>query len=169
MLGRIFRHLLVFSSLAIGASHVRAVAPEVHDQAKFFSAEELKKANEKIRDVMRQYDKDLMIETYATVAAEPGAERVKAMSRADRNKYFHTWAEDRVRAMVVNGIYILVCKEPPHVQVEVTPAARPQFGPKAYEKLIGMLIADFHEHHFDQGLERAIGFVQEQFAAASHK
>jgi hypothetical protein len=145
-----------------------AIAPEVRDQAKFFSPEAVKKANEQIREIMRKYHKDLLIETFPTVPADPGVEKVKAMSKDERNAFFHKWALERSTAAVVNGIYILVCKEPAHLQVEISPDLQAQLG-KSYEKLIGLLLADFHERRFDDGLEKAVKFVREQLAGLTVK
>src|SRR5438874_7743 len=72
-----------------------AVAPEIKDEGKLFSPEAVKKANEEIRDLARKYDRDLLVETFPNVP-DNQAEKVKAMPRADREKFFRDWAAKRM-------------------------------------------------------------------------
>jgi hypothetical protein len=150
------------------AGRSAAVAPEIKDEAKFFSPEAIKDANKQIRDIARKYEKDLFIET---VAAVPSAEidKVKAMAPAERRKFFANWATDRAEAAVVNGIYVFVCKDPTFVQVVVTPKAQRDFNAAARDKLGELLVKEFHDKHFDQGLKEAVRFVAEKLAGASGK
>src|SRR5438132_11429576 len=85
-----------------------AVAPEIRDGGKFFSGEAIKKANKEIHEIAKKYDRDLLIETFATIPGEQ-AERVKNMSHEERAKFFRNWAMDRAEAAVVHGVDILVC------------------------------------------------------------
>ncbi len=152
----------------ITVGRVAAVAPEIKDEAKFFSAEAIKDANKQIREIARKYEKDLFIET---VAAVPSAEidRVKAMSPAERRKFFVNWATDRAEAAVVNGIYVFVCKDPTHIQVVVTPKARRDFDNAARDKLAVLLVREFRDKRYDDGLREAVKFVTEKLAGGLGK
>ena len=150
------------------ASQASAVAPEIKDQGKFFSEEAVKKANKQIREIARKYEKDLLIETFATIPADQAA-RVKSMSNQEREKFFHNWAEDRAETAVVNGIYVLVCKDPAHLQIVVTKKARSRFDDEAYKKLRDLLLKEFRAKHFDEGLQATVNFVQEKLAASESK
>jgi uncharacterized membrane protein YgcG len=145
-----------------------AVAPEIKDDGKFFSAEAVKKANKQIREIARKYERDLLIETFPTV---PGgqAERVKAMAPEERDKFFLNWASDRAEAAVVHGVYILVCKEPAHLEVVITKKAKTVFDKEAFQKLRDLLLKHFREKHYDEGLQAAVDFVQEKLAGAASK
>src|SRR6516162_8144247 len=146
---------LVVSGVVLGAltfaGRAAAVAPEIKDDGKFFSAEAVKKANKQIREIARKYDRDLLIET---VAAVPGdqAERVKGMSAQERSKFFYNWASDRAEAAVVHGVYILICKEPSRLEIVITPRARKAFDREAFDKLRDSLLKSFREKHYDEGL-----------------
>src|SRR5437762_49110 len=83
------------------AGRAAAVAPEIKDGGKFFSEEAVKKANEQIREIAHKYDKDLLVETFMTVPDDK-AEKVKAMSREEREKFFSEWARQRAEKAVVN-------------------------------------------------------------------
>ena len=149
--------------LILSAGTAHAVAPEVKDEAKFFSPETVKKANEEIRAIMRKYEKDVLIETFPSVP-EGQLEKVKAMPPDERAQFFHTWATERMDARVVNGVYILVCKNPTRVQVEASAKARNVFDKRTMEKLSEMLVSRFQKKEFDDGILAAIQFVREKLA-----
>jgi hypothetical protein len=147
---------------------VRAVAPQIKDEAKFFSPEAVKKANEDIRDMMRKFGRDLLVETVPTVPADLVV-KVKEMSNEERWKYFYNWARERAEASVVNGVYILVCRQPSHLQVFISPKAREIFDAGTRDRLRDALLAEFREKRFDQGLQAAIKVVQDRLAQAARK
>jgi len=149
---------------AICASPTRAVAPQIKDDGKFFGADAIKKANEQIRDIARRSGLDLLIETIATLPDDQAA-KVKAMSPAERGEFFAKLARARREEAVVRGIYILVCREPPHVDVLVHMPRGGAFSPEDRQKLTSQLIHDFRDKHFDEGLAKAVKFVQEKLTA----
>jgi uncharacterized membrane protein YgcG len=154
--------VLVFASRTLG------VAPEIRDEGKFFSAEAVKKANKEIREIAKKYDRDLLIETFATIPGEQ-AERVKKMSAEERARFFRNWATDRAEAAVVHGVYILVCREPPFLEIIVTAKARQAFDQQAFEKLRTLLLTAFRDKRYDEGLQNGVNFVREKFAATVSK
>src|SRR5262245_55722058 len=76
-------------------SRVFAVAPEIKDEAKLFSPEAVKKANEQIKDIARKHGLDLLVETFNTVPGDQAA-KVKDLPREERVKFFQNWAKDRI-------------------------------------------------------------------------
>ena len=156
---------VILTALAVAAP-VRAVAPEIKDEAKFFTPDAIKKANKEIRDLARKYDKDLLIETFPTVPGDH-AERVKNMTGEERGKFFYNWANDRAEAAVVNGIYILICKEPARLEIIITRKARSTFDKEAFAKLRELLLRQFRDKHYDAGLSQAVDFVRERWAGTS--
>jgi hypothetical protein len=164
-----FHRLPVACSLIIALAftgRAAAVAPEIKDGGKFFSADAIKKADNQIREIARDYDRDLLIETFATIPGEQ-AERVKALSPEERAKFFRNWATDRAEAAVVRGVYILICKEPAFLEIILTPRGRAAFDRPAFQKLREMLLKAFREKHYDEGLLNAVQFVRERFATVS--
>ena len=141
-----------------------AVAPEIKDEAKFFSAEAIKKANEQILEIARKFERDLLIETVAGVAAE-SQEKVKSMSKEERSKFFDTWAKERAEKVAVNGVYILVCKEPSYVQIELYPKSRGPLDNQLRTKLREILVEQFRDKKFDEGLLAAVKMVREKLTA----
>ena len=112
--------LLAAGGLTLTAA-AAAVAPEIHDQGKFFSAEAIKKANEEIRLIALKYDRDVLIETYPTPPADH-IDKVKAMNGKERDAFFNNWSLERAKFRVVHGLYILLCKEPRALYIEMSPA-----------------------------------------------
>src|SRR5262249_15458732 len=151
---------LAAASLAL-PSPVVAVAPEVRDEAKFFGPDAVKKANDQARELYRKHRADVLVETFPA-PPDDQAEKVKAMSNEDREKFFRKWAAERAEARVVRGVYILVCKEPSHVTFEITGPARDRFTAADREKLRDLLLKEFRMKRFDDGLLAAVKFVSEK-------
>ena len=59
--------VLVAGWLGLIAPAFAAVAPLIKDGGKFFSADAVAKANEKIKKIAQTYNKDLLIETFADI------------------------------------------------------------------------------------------------------
>jgi uncharacterized membrane protein YgcG len=164
--GRLACCVLSLALALILVSRAAAVAPVIRDDAKFFSPEVVKKANEDIREIYRKYDRDVLVESFMTVP-DQHKDKVKAMSSEERSKFFQSWGEERTKATAAKGVYILVCKEPAHVRVVVTPGARAVFDRAAQEQLSKALLNNFREKQFDGGLTAAIKFIREKLAASS--
>jgi len=145
-----------------------AVAPEIKDEAKFFSADAIKKANKQIREIERKFGKDLLIETLPAVPADQAA-KVKAMSPEEREKFFRNWAVDRAEAAVVNGVYIMIVKDPAHLEIEISSKARASFSKEEFDKLRSALLGKFRNKQFDEGLQEAVRLVEERFAETTSK
>ncbi len=100
------------------APREKAQTFEVRDRAKFFSEEAVKKANDEIGALAAKYNCEILVETFVA-PPEGKVEKVKAMSNEERAKFFKEWAEERIKAENVNGLYVLVCRTPTHLYVEV--------------------------------------------------
>lgn len=109
---------VLLGGLLLGPVRAASIAPEVRDEAGFFSPDAVRRANEVIQDIERDFKKDLLIETFPTVPADR-AEEFKKLDSAGRKKFFSDWAIERARAAKVNGVYIMLVKNPGHLQVEV--------------------------------------------------
>jgi uncharacterized membrane protein YgcG len=139
-----------------------AVVPEVQDGAGFFKPEAIAKANDELAEIGRRFRKDLLIETYATVPADK-VEAVKAMDKEGRAKYFAEWANSRAKRRRVEGIYVLISKDPGHVQVEVgKQTAKSAFTSEDGNKLREILLDAFEKKEFDRGLLEGVQFVEKK-------
>jgi len=167
---RLFRAVPICAAWVLLAGAALAVAPEVRDQGKFFSAEALKKADEQIRTIYRKYQQDVLIETFNSVPADQ-AEKVKAMDAKARTEFFTKWANDRAKERVVNGVYVLITKEPRYLYAEVIyseGAGRDRkVLPREFFKTVReAMIAEFSKGRFDDGLQAALRAVEQQLGKA---
>src|SRR5437588_448345 len=101
--------------LAVAGAAV-AATPGVNDNAGFFKPETVQKADAILRDIKKRDQKEVVIETFASV---PAGKEDQVKDRAERERFFDEWAKRNARTAQVNGIYILICRKPGHVEVEV--------------------------------------------------
>jgi TPM domain len=157
-------HLLAIPGLLIAIAFASAVAPEIKDKAHFFKEETVHKVDSLTREISKEFDRDVVIETVLAVPADQLV-RVKAMSAEDRTKFFNNWCSDRAEATVTHGLYILICKDPPHLALEITDRARPAFGQDGRDKMLSALLKAFKEQRYDEGIVAAVEFARSRFAA----
>ena len=82
-----------------------------------------------------------------------------------RGQFFHTWALERARKEAVNGVYVIITKEPPHIQALVgNETQRRAFTLHDRDRLADGLTAAFNRKDYDGGLLEAVGFVQKTMA-----
>src|SRR6185436_5742106 len=85
-----------------------AVGPEVRDNAGLFSPAAVKQADETIRNIQRDFRKELLVETFASVPDSGKDEYAR-----NREEFFANFVRERAQAARLDGIYVLVMKEPP--------------------------------------------------------
>jgi uncharacterized protein len=142
-----------------------AVAPKINDEAKFFSDEAREKADKLIREIHHDFGRDLLIETFATVPANL-AKDVDLKDKEARSRFFEKWARERAREADVKGIYILICKSPGHIEVEVgNETQKKEFTNKDRIELTKILIEKFDAKQYDEGLLDAVNFVGRRLKA----
>jgi uncharacterized membrane protein YgcG len=135
---------------------------DVRDEGGFFSADAMRKASEGIAELRRRYGKDLVVETFKEVPDD----RKKDYKSADRNRFFEAWAKDRAKALGVDGIYVLVCRDPAHLQVIVGEETRKKaFTAQDRERLVELLLKSFRERKYDEGLLEAVKRVEARLQA----
>jgi hypothetical protein len=157
--------LLVLAAGLAFASRASAVAPEIRDDGRFFSPEAVKKANEQIRDIFAKYGKDVLIETFASVPPDQ-LQKVQGMSTREKEEYFRKQAIDRAKQRVVNGLYILINKEPKYVYVAIAPQARAQFDGDTSNRIRETLLSNW-DIRIDEGLAGVLKTIHERLAKVS--
>jgi uncharacterized membrane protein YgcG len=93
----------------LGPSHCVA---EVKDQAALFKGPTVQQADEAIQQIQEKYHNNLVVETFPSIPDRGKAEEVKGLSPEARDLFFENWAKERARERKVDGIYLLICKEP---------------------------------------------------------
>lgn len=140
--------LLLVWLLPVGPA-LAVFPPPIKDDGKFFKAETLDKANKKIREIYENYKKDVVVETLASLTAD----QEKKLKDDGKPKFFAKLAVDRAKELGVNGVYMVICKAPPHYQIEMDPETRKKaFTNADRKKLAETIVKHFKESDFDAGL-----------------
>jgi uncharacterized membrane protein YgcG len=156
------RQTLGLSTLAIVllafARPAFALSPEVRDGAGFFKPDTVEKADELIKNIKKKHKKDLLIETFSHVPA--GDEKEASSSDPqEKNHFFTEWALRRARESQVNGIYVLICREPPYIKVAVGNETRKVFTDDERNDLGSILVNRFKKKEYDDGLLEGVRYV----------
>lgn len=113
--------LTVLAACLLATGLARAAQPpEINVEEDFLKPETVQKALAIARSVKEQYGKDLYIETFKSVP-EGKINDVKAMSARRRARFFQEWAEEQALKRGVDGVYVLMCKQPPDAAIAVSP------------------------------------------------
>jgi uncharacterized membrane protein YgcG len=144
---------------------VQAATAEVRDEANFFSADAQTRAEKIIKEIGQRYKKDLLIETMRQVPADKREEANSSDEKAKR-RFFANWAIQRARAEGLNGIYVLITREPGHVEIAVGNQTRTVFPDEARQRLSQLLLDHFRRKEFDEGLLAAVQEVRSVLATA---
>jgi uncharacterized protein len=149
--------LLLAGGLGSMADSALAADPSIKDDAGLFSPTALESAREEGRRIERRYKRVLVLETYAGI---PAAMR-KEFNPAVKDRFFQEWARDRAaKRGVVSGVYLLICKEPAHVEVVVKKRFYQAtfFTPENRKELEALLERDLWSRP-DPALTEAVGLV----------
>jgi S1-C subfamily serine protease len=133
----------------------------VKDNGNFFSADAVAKANQEVRLIHHNFGRDVLVETYPRVPSGQ-EEKAKGKTPAERDAFFRDWTLQRARAEDVNGVVILVCREPSYFFVDVTESARSVIDNDTARKVRETLQTKFRERQFDDGLLTAIRQVRDR-------
>jgi len=139
----------------------RAPAREVQDEAGFFSPAAVQKANAVIAEIHRAYKKDVLIETFVSAPAD-----AKSLDLSNKNverEYFQKWAARRFKSDQVDGIYVLICKDPKWVQPAVGQRTRELgiFTNQNRDELGRIFLKDLHAGKPDEALLQAVNYVRD--------
>src|SRR5262249_21153776 len=151
------------STIFLAATQMGHAAPPsftVLDNAGFFSKKAIEDANEEVAAIKKQNGKDLLIETFK----EPPArfDSIDKKEKSAVNQFFVKWGEDQVKSHRVEGIYVLICKAPSHLQVLVGQNTRQTgaFTNSNRDELAKLMIAKLHDKKPDEALHNGIAFVR---------
>ena len=158
-----YRRVLITALLFVGGFatwNASAVGPEVRDSAGIFSANAVKQADETVRRIQKEFRKDLLVETFAGIPDN----RTEDYKR-NREDFFSNFVRERAQAARIDGIYVLVLKEPPphryRIQVAVGQVTRQRaFLSSDRDELVRVLQASFREDKYDDALRSGVAFVE---------
>lgn len=172
--------MIAFLRHAALAAVCLAVAPlsstfavDIVDGGKFFSPQTIESANRKIAELEQRHATEIRIESFAAVPAADQA-RVAAMDKTARAKYFSQWLHDCAVAEKAKGVFLLICREPGHLRIDVTASLRGRgFGNSARDAVTEVMRVGFGRKEYDaallgglEQLDRQLGRLSAKSAAA---
>jgi hypothetical protein len=140
-----------------------AVPPKVNDEADFFSVNAKDQADQKIKALQKDCQKDLLIETIPSVPTNLPAQ-IKSL---ESTKMFVELAKTRAQASAVKGVYVLVCKKPPQIVVHVDEATqRKGFTNEQRKALIRTIREALEAKQPDLALQQIVNTVDARIRAS---
>jgi hypothetical protein len=136
----------------------QALDPQVKDNAGFFRPDTIQAANQILHDIERWDHRDVVVETYAHVPA--GHENEVKKPGAARDRCFSQWATSRAEQMGLNGILILICKNPGYLEIVLGNKTRCIFTNSHRDSLKSMMLEAFKAKRYDSGLLDGLHYIQ---------
>ncbi len=134
----------------------------IQDHAGLFQPDAVLKARAAIQQFRHEYHRDLFIETFDH---PPGAEPKRgflAWGRSQAEPDYVQWSTTRARAIGIDGIYVLICKKPKHVQVLLYPNTPEQAFTEDNVRELRKLLERELPQSPDAALSDAVAFVHNQ-------
>ncbi len=142
-----------------GSTAVFAGTGGVRDNGDFFSDTAKKEATRKIAEMEQQYKKDLVVETFTEIPEEI-KKGVDLTDKAASNRMFDQWTLKEAKQQRVNGIYILISREPAHLQIVVGNDTQKQaFTLKDRDSLASLMLGKLRGKQYDEALSECVKFV----------
>jgi len=154
--------VLAVAVVLVSMSMAQATGAGIQDAAGFFSQEAMATAEQQIATIHKKFGKDLRVETYASLPSD----RADQYTPEKRAAFFATWAYQRAKALGLDGVIVLICKDPAFLQVEVGDHTKHQaFTLANRDHMRDLLVTAFRQRHFDDGLRQAVTYYGTTVAA----
>src|SRR5262249_29728126 len=136
--------LLLASWLANSGS---ALAVGVRDDGGFFKEETIRKAETMIDEIKDRHQLDVVVETFRKIPDD----MKKDYNPENKSQFFEQWARDRARKSRLTGVYVLLCKDPGHLQIEVgNKTGKKAFTPENRDELEKMFLKRLRAKEYDK-------------------
>ncbi|HEX2973077.1 MAG TPA: TPM domain-containing protein [Tepidisphaeraceae bacterium] len=135
---------------------------DVRDPTGLFSPQTIQQANATIQKIRQQTGKDVVVEVFPEIPSDFRGN----YNPAQKATFFNTWMQSRARQLGVNGIYILINRNPSNLDVGVgAETARRAFTLADRNQLASTMLGSFRNKQYDQGLQAGLNFVQQRMQA----
>jgi hypothetical protein len=136
-----------------------AARAEVRDDGNFFSPDAVQKANGAIDQMRRDVGKEMLIETYPAIPSE----RASEYHPENKDEFFRKWGNERATAAHVNGVYILINKNPSYLFITAGNKTRERdFTTSDEKQLRDEMLALLKQKQYDAALAKAVELVPQQ-------
>jgi hypothetical protein len=158
---RILSILLLWAVGLVCPAPVRAETPAPRDEGEFFNEDTLKTAAERVKQLEEKYGVPVVIETYKAIPEER-AKGVDLLDVQAREKFFGDWAQDLLQQAKLDGVGVLICKQPARLHIalgektrQTTVTARDRRG------LVSMLAVRIGQRRNDDGLLQVLDNLEQ--------
>lgn len=137
----------------------------VRDYANLFSTAGRARATEGIKTISEKFKVPVTVETFAVppVAVKTAIDKDKG---AGRDKAIADWLRDRQQASKVDGIHLLLCKDPKLIRLGIGPQTEKKaFTPDDRDKVVKVIVEKFKADQFDKGIEDALALMSARVAS----
>src|SRR5215208_1412544 len=148
--------LLVLSWMWIVRLPDGSALAEVKDETAMFSSSAIQQADQDTRQIKQKYGKEMLVEVFAEIPAD-----LRSQYSPDRkNQFFAQWMTRRSQELKVSGIYVLICRNPSHLQVDAGRDTKQRaFTAQNVGQLKNVLVTRFRDKKYDEGLSEAVNYV----------
>jgi uncharacterized protein len=156
---------LIALPLLLAGSLAQAANAGVRDQAGFFSESAKSAATRMISEIQTTLKREVVIETFRDIPAEV-RRGVDLQDKAAVNKVFESWSVQRARELGIQGVYVLLTREPAHLQVAVgNQTQRQAFTVADRNALANRMLERLRAKQYDDALIAGVGFVRDTLTA----
>lgn len=136
---------------------------QVKDSADFFTPNATERANQLISQLRQQTGHDVIIETLPSLPQDQQAQ----LQSMGKDRFFQQYTAQRARQAGISGIYVLITRDPSHLQVAVgdQTARSGLFTAADRNQLRDTLLTNFRAKNYDQGLLDGVAFAQRTMTA----
>lgn len=127
-------------------------SPFVRDHGEYFSSRVINEATDIIREIKRRDHREVQIDTFREKPA---------------GKDFSDWERELARARDLDGIQVLICRQPAHIGVAVGNETRKVFTPAHQQGFEKIMKTRFNERKFDEGLLEGVRYIQRALDAGT--
>ncbi|MEN9573239.1 MAG: hypothetical protein RL514_1094 [Verrucomicrobiota bacterium] len=160
-----FARLGVLTAWLVGAFVAHAQSGALRDSAVFFSEPAKAEASRQITEIGRRFRKDLVVETFREIP-EAVRQGVNLQDKPAVNRLFEQWTVQQAKQLRVNGIYILLTKEPAHLQIVVgNETQNNAFTLKDRDALASLMLGHLRNQKPDAALLDGVNFVAATMAS----
>lgn len=152
----------IWAIALLGSSAIATAAePKVYDNSKFFSEETVKQADYLLVLIQKDFGKDVVVETFETI---PQSLRDQ-FAKQDRRAFFEDWLRSRAKHYGVNGVFILICRDPGRLELEPGMKTRQDaFTLTDRDDAVKVIADDFRKKEFDKGLIDGLELINQRMS-----
>ncbi|HOJ53497.1 MAG TPA: TPM domain-containing protein [Phycisphaerae bacterium] len=148
----------ILIALLLPSAAALALQPRVKDDAGFFKPETVRRADQHINRIKQEYGRDFIVETFPEIPASLRDE----LARMSREQFYQRWAGERVKKLDLSGVYVLIVKNPEHLQTSWSRGNRQAISDAQGRELNNLLLKGFRQRQFDAALLDAIQLFESQ-------